>query len=139
MEDLGAHLHSQDASLRSVNPQRNVSILDYGCQDRGCPLQLSRDIKGESAGILGLMNKLTSTNIGHRIAHLAMEILQEDGLLAPGGRAPGSESLSAGGWINQYMWSLGIAIAGGTANIQRNVIAERGFGLPRDAAANRSK
>ncbi len=102
-------------------------------------LQLTRDVKGESAGILSLMNKLTSTNIGHRVAHLAMEILQEDGLLAPGGRAPGSQSLSAGGWINQYMWSLGIAIAGGTANIQRNVIAERGFGLPRDAAANRSE
>jgi alkylation response protein AidB-like acyl-CoA dehydrogenase len=102
-------------------------------------LQLSKDVKGQSAGILSLMNKLTSTNIGHRIAHLAMEILQEDGLLAPGARAPGSGSLTAGGWISQYMWSLGIAIAGGTANIQRNVIAERGLGLPRDAAANRSK
>jgi hypothetical protein len=36
------------------------------------------------------------------------------------------------------MYTLGIAVAGGTANIQRNVIAERGLGLPRDAAANRS-
>jgi hypothetical protein len=34
------------------------------------------------------------------------------------------------------MYTLGIAVAGGTANIQRNVIAERGLGLPRDAAAN---
>ena len=42
------------------------------------------------------------------------------------------------GWIAQYMYSLGIAVAGGTANIQRNVIAERGLGLPRDAAAQRS-
>jgi hypothetical protein len=36
------------------------------------------------------------------------------------------------------MYSLGMAVAGGTANIQRNVIAERGLGLPRDAAATRS-
>jgi hypothetical protein len=33
------------------------------------------------------------------------------------------------------MYSLGIAVAGGTANIQRNVIGERGLGLPRDAYA----
>ena len=50
------------------------------------------------------------------------------------GRVPNDHA----SWVSQYMWSLGIAIAGGTANIQRNVIAERGLGLPRDAAANRS-
>ena len=33
-----------------------------------------------------------------------------------------------------YMWGLGVLIAGGTANIQRNIIAERGLGMPRDTA-----
>jgi hypothetical protein len=41
-------------------------------------------------------------------------------------------------WLNQYMYSLGIAVAGGTAHIQRNVIGERGLGLPRDVFADRS-
>jgi alkylation response protein AidB-like acyl-CoA dehydrogenase len=85
------------------------------------------------------MNKLNSTNIGHKVAKLSMEILGDEGMMAPSDRglgltAAGSTSAS---WVSQYMASLGIAIAGGTANIQRNVIAERGLGLPRDAAANR--
>jgi alkylation response protein AidB-like acyl-CoA dehydrogenase len=104
-------------------------------------LQMTKALKGENAGIIQLMNKLNSTNIGHKVAKLAMEILGDDGLVAPSNRGLG---LSAAGnttasWISQYMASLGIAIAGGTANVQRNVIAERGLGLPRDSAANRSK
>ena len=58
---------------------------------------------------------------------------------APIVEARGLGGSAAPNWISQYMSSVGVAIAGGTANGQRNVIAERGFGLPRDAAANRSK
>ncbi|MCB9725752.1 MAG: acyl-CoA dehydrogenase family protein [Spirochaetaceae bacterium] len=101
--------------------------------------QMSKDLKGENAGVIQLMNKLNSTNIGHRFAKLAMEILGDEGLLAPSSHGLGLGIQSTSDWIAQYMSSLGVAIAGGSANIQKNVIAERGLGLPRDAAANRSK
>ncbi len=101
-------------------------------------VQLTRDFRKESAGLLGLMNKIVSTNIGHRVAGIAMDLLGDDGLLAPGARSNTGLPKGNAGWVSQYMWSLGVAIAGGTANIQRNIIAERGLGLPRDAAADRS-
>ena len=40
------------------------------------------------------------------------------------------------GVVHNYMYSLGPAIAGGASNIQRNIIGERGLGLPRDLRAS---
>jgi alkylation response protein AidB-like acyl-CoA dehydrogenase len=103
--------------------------------------QLTAQVRGESPGIVGMMNKLHSTNIGRAITELAQDLLEDQALVDPAqaDRRPGEAPTRAEEWVAQTMWALGIAIAGGTANIQRNVIAERGLGLPRDLAAQRSR
>lgn len=127
---------SEDAEIRQRLARLEGFVLAHQYSSYR---QLTSQLRGEDPGILALMNKLHSSHIAEDIAKLALDLLEDDGLAAPEdrGRLMGHAPHSAGGWIAQTMASLGMAIGGGTANIQRNVIAERGLGLPRDAWAQR--
>lgn len=92
---------------------------------------------GEDPGPVQLMMKLLLTEIGHDMALLAQDLIGLEGLVEPpgaGGRGPRGPR-GPNKWLDQIMGSLGNSIAGGASNIQRNIIAERGLGLPRDGAA----
>jgi len=84
--------------------------------------------RGDAGGIGGLVVKLTGCELSHQIAALALDVMGELGTLHQG-----SKYLRAGGaWQFQHMFSLGLIIGGGTAQIQKNIIAERGLGMPRE-------
>lgn len=95
--------------------------------------QLTRTAAGEPPGLYGLMNKLSATEIGKEIALIAQDILDVGALIMPAEGGPASRNPEQ--WLNQIFGSLGLSIAGGASNIQRNIIAERGLGLPKEPEA----
>lgn len=119
----------EDRALRE-RLGRLRSLLEV--QRMSANIQLSRDLEGKAQGLLPLTNKLAQSDFSQAVAEVAMDLVGDDALLAPGMRDPQGHER----WLNHYMASLSAAIAGGTSNIQRNIIAERGLGLPRDKAAN---
>ena len=73
------------------------------------------------------VTKLATTWLNHRLAEAALDLLGEDGTLYRGS----PRAVDDGFWCYELMFSLGMIIGGGTSQIQRNIIAQRGLGLPR--------
>lgn len=101
--------------------------------------QITAAARGQDPGLGSLLNKLSSSNLSYRTVELAADLIGDGALEAPGEISLLGTASGTRGWVAQFMWSLALSIGGGTANIQRNVIAERGLGLPRDRAAQTSK
>jgi alkylation response protein AidB-like acyl-CoA dehydrogenase len=117
--------------------QRLAEAAGYvAAQEWSVARMLTAIHKSEDARALSelLMAKLFSTDTGQRLARLALDLIPEDGLRAPAGDdvVMGIKPFTRGRWVSQYMFSLAGAIAGGTSNVQRNIIGERVLGLPRD-------
>lgn len=89
---------------------------------------LTSAVTGEPAGLAGLVVKLQGCELNHQIAALAIDALGEAGILYH----DGPHLRAKGAWQRNYMFDLGLIIGGGTAQIQKNIISERGLGLPRE-------
>ena len=92
---------------------------------------MTAKLQKESAGMAGLIIKLQGCELNHELARLAIDALGELGILyedSPYLRDNGS-------WQGRYMYDLGLIIGGGTAQIQKNIISERGLRLPREPRA----
>ena len=89
---------------------------------------LTNTLKGELELMPILVVKLIGTHLNQDICALAIDALGEIGVLYDD-----SKYLRAGGmWQSRYMFFLGLIIGGGTSHIQKNIISERGLGMPRE-------
>ncbi|MDA9101910.1 acyl-CoA dehydrogenase family protein [Gammaproteobacteria bacterium] len=84
--------------------------------------------KGQDTKIAGMIQKLVGTELRHELEGFAVDVMGEIGTLyedSPNLRDNGS-------WQFLYMYYLGLIIGGGTSQIQKNIISERGLGMPRE-------
>ncbi len=81
---------------------------------------VSRLLDGSQIGYSGSVNKVFWSDLDVALHETALELLGPEGEL----RGP---------WVDGYLFSLSGPIYAGTNEVQRNVIAERILGLPREA------
>jgi alkylation response protein AidB-like acyl-CoA dehydrogenase len=88
----------------------------------------SRLNPGQDATLARLIVKLQGTELRHDLEGLAIDVMGEIGL----SYEDNPYLRNSGSWQNQYMYQLGLIIGGGTSQIQKNIISERGLDMPRE-------
>jgi alkylation response protein AidB-like acyl-CoA dehydrogenase len=95
-------------------------------------LRLLSDLaRGEESGVRRLIVKYAGALLAHKLSALAVDVFGAAGLpYEPRGEA--EEDDDATSWQIDYMHDIGLIIGGGTSQIQKNIISERGLGMPRE-------
>lgn len=101
-------------------------VLSMKCNDMR--LLSARLNKNQDVKLAGMVVKLQGTELRHELEALAIDVMGEIGL------AYGDNPYlrGNGSWQYQYMFYLGLIIGGGTSQIQKNIISERGLGMPKE-------
>ncbi len=92
---------------------------------------ISRTAKGEEPGPVGSINKLWWSEMSKRVHDTAMAVVGPSAPLWRGAR----DNPGDGAWQRSWLYYQASSIWAGTNEIQRNVVAERTLGLPREPRA----
>ena len=89
---------------------------------------LSTVLAGSDPGPVSSIGRLMFTEFEKRLHELAVDLIGAPSMLAPGD----PYSVQRGRWVTGFLATRASTIGAGTAEIQRNTIAEQVLGLPRD-------
>jgi len=135
VEDLVKLAKSSKYSTLRADPAVRFELVDR-MVEAGVATQMSLKIisiqakEGVAPGHEASVAKLYGTELNQRIARTAMKVFGLYGQIDS--KSPGIEDARLlGRYKYQYLRSVANTIEGGTSEIQRNIIATRGLGLPR--------
>jgi len=94
---------------------------------------VSRVAAGNTPGIDGAILKLLWSETRQMVIELQLDLLGERAAIGPGADGDYAEDASI---VREFLWSRAETIVAGTSEIQRNIIAERVLGLPKDKITN---
>ncbi len=89
-------------------------------------------VQGRPPGPEASVRKALSDRHGQRMLRLGRDLAGAHGMLADAGPF----GVTGGRWTFGFLFSPALTIGGGTAEVQRNVVAERILGLPREPDAD---
>jgi alkylation response protein AidB-like acyl-CoA dehydrogenase len=125
-ENRGAGYVSDKKSVKNEIADR---MIESAVEEMLCTQVISLQNRGLVPNKESSIAKLFSSELDVRIAGTAMKVLGLYGQLMPG--SPHADAAANGRVSSTYLYATTSTVGGGTSEIQRNIIAQRGLGMPR--------
>ncbi len=123
----------QDQATVDRNPKVRLELADRMVEAQIVAMLSYRIVHLQNRGLIpnyeASMRKVYNSEVVQRIAGTGMKLI---GLYGNVYDSQSSWAANKAEYARSYLGSVSATIAAGTSEIQRNIIAQRGFGLPRD-------